>query len=775
MVVLPLPITTLVASASDARVSVAGLSPAHTNDVVVNKVITTSFDVALTQQHQSKLASFISSLSNTASLSYHHYLTPAQYAQRFGATPTTVSAVSAYFSTFGLRVGTLSTGRNILRVAGTTTQIAHAFDAPVDTVRLSTGVLDAHFTSNASLPHALARDITAVAGLSTVTPESTNTSVDKSVATAGTCASAGSSSGTTPNSVGGYTVQQQAELYGLNTEWTAGDTGVGQTIGVYELATYDASDLATYDTCYGLSPTISSISVDGGPTQSDNADNAPDEATLDVEETAALAPGAAIEVYQGTQNGAGPTDIYSEIASQDTATIVTTSWGICEADTDGSAQVEQPIFEEMAAQGQTLVAAAGDEGSSDCEGVQGGSTSALAVDDPASQPYVTGVGGLTVNDISPLSESVWNDDCTSADCGAGGGGVSTLWSRPSWQVASGITASDTMRLVPDLSVMADPATGFIQYYTGAGSGFCQHSCSGGWGAIGGTSIGAPLVSSLIAVAAQACGVSRLGFVNPSLYAMSSTGYVDVTSGNNDLFNVGEYSAAPGYDEATGLGSPDGAKFFEGLCPASYSPSESSFAVSNATGVTNTAGPTITATLRNEAGDPLTNADVDVSVSAPSGPLSIDSVNGPATNPGADSDTIASNADGVVSFTVGSADVQSVEVSITYESQTIYSTTLTFKATASATAPSAPSIEKLTPIVGGFTLLLAPPASSGGSPVTWYQYSINGKKTWDALAKGARSINVKKLAKGGAYRVYARALNAIGASAPSTSKVVVTRS
>ena len=141
-------------------------------------------------------------------------------------------------------------------------------------------------------------------------------------------------------------------------------------------------------------------------------------------------------------------------------------------------------------------------------------------------------------------------------------------------------AADTMRLVPDLSVMGDPSTGFIQYYTGAGSGFCHHSCSGGWGAIGGTSIGAPLVSSLIAVAAQACGVSRLGFVNPSLYAMATTGFVDVTSGNNDLYNVGEYSATPGYDEASGLGSPDGAAFFSGLCPTTYSPSESSFAVTS---------------------------------------------------------------------------------------------------------------------------------------------------------------------------------------------------
>jgi subtilase family serine protease len=746
-----------------------------TKDVVVNKVITTSFDLALTQQHQSNVSAFIASLTNTASTNYHHFLTPAQYGSRFGATSSTVKAVRAYFTHYGLRVDNLSMGRNVLRVTGTTTEIARAFDASVETVRLSGGVLDAHFTRKASLPHSLAHDVTAVSGLSDVTALSTNTSVAKSVATAGTCASAGSSSGTTPNSVGGYTVQQQAQLYGLNTEWAAGDTGAGQTIGVYELATYNAGNLATYDSCYGLAPTITSINVDGGPTNSDNADNAPDEATLDVEETAALAPGAAMEVYQGTQNGSGPTDIYSEIASQDTATIITTSWGICEAQTDGAAQVEQPIFEEMAAQGQTLVAAAGDDGSSDCEGVQGASTSALAVDDPASQPYVTGVGGLTVNNIDPLNESVWNDDCTSANCGAGGGGISTLWSRPTWQVASGISSTETMRLVPDLSVMGDPSTGFIQYYTGAGSGFCQHSCSGGWGAIGGTSIGAPLVSSLIAVAAQACGVARLGFVNPSLYAMASTGFTDVTSGNNDLYNVGQYGAGPGYDEASGLGSPDGTAFFAGLCPSTFSSSSSTFAVTSTTGVTNTAGPTITATLRNSAGDPIANADVDVTVSAPAGPLSIDSVNGADSNPGSDSGTIASSASGVVSFTVGSSVAQAVDVTITYANETIYSTTLTFKATASATAPSAPSINKLTPIVGGFTLVVTPPLSSGGSAITFYQYSINGGKTWAAFAKGARSINVKKLSKGGAYRVYARALNNFGASPPSTSKVVVTRS
>jgi subtilase family serine protease len=778
LVVLAVPLTSMSANASEARVVVAGLAPVPTRDAVVNKAITTSFDLALTQRHRAALSAYIASLSNTGSANYHRYLTPAQYAQRYGASALTVNALRTYFTSYGLRVGALSAGRDIVRVTGSTTDIAHAFDASLETVRLSDGALDAHFTTSASLPHALAHDVTAVAGLDTTAPLSTNLEVSHDVdSVATTCPAAGSSTGTTPNSVGGYTVQQQAALYGFSAAWSSGDTGVGQTIGVYELATYDASDAATYSSCYGLAPTITSINVDGGPSSSDNADNAPDEATLDVEESAALAPGAKLEVYQGTNNASGPTDIYTQMASDDTATIITTSWGICEAQTDGAAQAEQTIFQEMAAQGQTVVAAAGDDGSSDCEDATGPS-SALAVDDPASQPYVTGVGGLTVSNIDPLSESVWNDDCTQTNCGAAGGGESSLWSRPSWQVAPGIdTATDTMRMVPDLSVMGDPATGFIQYYTGAGTGFCHHSCSGGWGAIGGTSIGAPLVSALIAVAAQACNApgGRLGFVNPSLYSMASTGYVDVTTGNNDLYNVGEYNAGVGYDRASGLGSPDGAAFLAGLCSPGVSTSESSFSESSTVGVAQTAGPTVTATLRNASGAVIPNAQVDVTGSAPGGLLSINNVYDQAAGAGAATSTLTSNASGVVSFTVGSSIAQSVAVTLSYADQTIYSTTLTFDAAAATTRPGPPTILTLAPLAGGFTVVLRAPTTSGGSAVTAYQYSINGGRSWSALKKGSRTIKVTRLAKDRAYSVTARALNKLGASVSSSARRVVTRS
>ncbi len=781
LVGLALPATTLAANASEPRVLVAGLAPTPTRDVVVNRSITTSFDLALAQTHRGALTSFITSLSDTASPNYHRFLTPSQYAARFGASSATVTAVERFFSSYGFHVGALSAGRDILHVTGTTREIARAFDAPVETVRLSSGALDAHFTSDASLPSSLAHDVTAVAGLDTVVPESTNLETTRvsanTVSTPTACPGAGSSTGTTPNNLGGYTVQQQAALYGFSGAWSAGDTGVGQTIGIYELATYDASDAQTFFSCYGLAPSVTSINVDGGPTSSDNADNAPDEATLDVEEAAALAPGAALEVYQGTQSGSGTTDIYSQMASNDTATIISTSWGICEAQTDGAAQAEQTIFQEMAAQGQTVVAAAGDDGSSDCEDASD-PTGGPAVDDPASQPYVTGVGGLDVSNIDPLTESVWNDNCTQADCGSGGGGQSSLWSRPSWQVAPGInTTTNTMRMVPDLSVMGDPATGFIQYYTGTGSGFCRHSCSGGWGAIGGTSIGAPLVSDLVAVAAQACGVPRLGFINPSLYAMSSTGFIDVTTGNNDLFNIGEYSAGPGYDMASGLGTPNGAAFLSGLCPPEFSAAKSSLTTTSSNGVALATGPTLTATLRSTNDVPIANASVAVTVTAPGGNLSIDGVENTAST-GTATSTLVSSAEGVVSFDVESTVPQDVAVTITYEGQPIYSTTLAFKAAGTAkvsTRPSAPSISTLVALVRGFHLIVKPPASNGGSAITDYQYSLNGGASWKAMPKGVRSIDVTKLSGDHAYSVVARAVNVDGPSAASTAKRVVTRS
>ena len=747
----PLAIPASPSGALEARVAVEGYAPIPHGDTVLARAMNATFDVTLRQEHSSELAGFIASLSDPASPNYHHFLTTAQFAQRFGASRATLRAVRAYFAGYGLHLGALSAGRILLHVSGSTTNISRAFAAPVVTLRRSDGVLVPELRANASLPAALAHEVTAVAGLSALEPTTSSRLVAHVTTSApSTCPSAGSSTTTTANELGGFTLQQQAALYGLAGPWARGHTGAGQTIAIYELAAYKPSDLTTYFSCYALSPSITNVSVDGGP-----GPGYSDEATLDIEEAGGLAPGASIRVYQGPNTNLGPTDTYQQIADDNVATLVATSWGTCESDPNGAPNAEQPIFAQMAAQGQTVFSAAGDSGSSDCSGVV---NNQLAVDDPASQPYVTGVGGLTISSINPLTESVWNDGTG----GAGGGGASVLWSRPSWQHGPGITASENMRMVPDLSVMSDPQTGFIQYYSGSGSS--------GWGSIGGTSIGPPLMSAVTAVAAQSCGVSRLGFLNPTLYSLAPQAYNDVTVGSNDLFQTGSYQAGPGYDMASGLGSPNPSTFLTDLCPVAFDASKSSFSQSSTRAPAN-ASVTLTAVLRDNHANPIPNAIVDVSAHGTNGRVQIDADPSSEAGAGAASYSITTNASGAASFALSASESGTVSVTVRYQSQTLYSTRVDFGG--AVVVPGPPTIVRATPVAGGIALVLSPPAKQGSSLVRQYQYSLDGGRTWTSLRIGARSVRITGLARGHAYTVVARALSVAGPSRPSGPRRVVT--
>ena len=764
------------ATASQPRVVVAKAIPLASSNTVVQKTITTSFDVLLRQDNQAALTAYIANLSNTASPEYHHFLTPVEFAKDFGATSSAIHQVRSYLATYGLTSTNLSKGHIVLHVTGSTADIARAFAAPVETVRTSAGSLSAQFVHAATVPASLAPDVVEITGLSTTSPiESPASIVHATPAVATlvtaptTCPSAGTSVGSTPNSLGGYTVQQQAQLYGLTSAYASGSTGVGQTIAIYELGQYDQSDLNTYFSCYGLSPSITTTNVDGGPTGGYS-----EEATMDIEQASALAPGAAINVYQAPNNGSGPTDLYAQIADDNIATVVTTSWGLCESDPNGAAQAEQAIFEQMAAQGQTMIASAGDSGSSDCYGnTDGYAPTSLSVDDPASQPFVTGVGGLTVSSISPLSETVWNNG---ANGGATGGGVSTIWPRPAWQSAPGITAANTMRMVPDLSVMGNPNTGFIEYYTGTANGVgVVGGGNNGWGSIGGTSIGSPQVSAIVAVAAQACATARLGFINPTLYAMASAGvgFSDVTAGSNDLFNVGGYSAGVGYDMASGLGSPNGSAFVNGLCQPKIDTSKSSFSTSSLTPSINTAA-TITATLNGTNAHPLTNAALNVTASAASGAVVINNTASSATSSGNATLTVNTDSIGRAVVSVKTNTIGPVVVTVAYEGQTLYTTTLAFSAARpAASVPGRASIRTLTALVSGLRVSVTPPAATGGSVITMYQYTIDGGAHWFNISATTRTATVLHLAKGRSYVISVRARNARGNGASSVPRRVTT--
>jgi hypothetical protein len=361
------------------------------------------------------------------------------------------------------------------------------------------------------------------------------------------------------------------------------------------------------------------IAVDGGqPTGPGTG-----EASLDVEDVSALAPAATIDVYEGPYTGANPTDYdslneYAAIVGADRDRVVSTSWGLCEQSVQngqtGIQQAENLLFEQAAAQGQTVFESAGDNGSDDCnttgkpEPVKG--QDPVSVEDPSSQPYVVAVGGTAMDDArQPPLEQAWNGG---PRAGAGGGGISQSWQMPAWQRTSrvpgiaypgggdyananavqrafgyapgfcettappaagttetGAAAPVPCRLVPDVSAEADPYTGSISVFSRIYAG--TSLSKDGWTTTGGTSSAAPLWAAMLALvnASPACAGaestrSGVGFVSPQLYALASdpvryrSSFHDITAGNNDVDGLAGnhlFPAHRGYDLATGLGSP----------------------------------------------------------------------------------------------------------------------------------------------------------------------------------------------------------------------------
>jgi kumamolisin len=323
--------------------------------------------------------------------------------------------------------------------------------------------------------------------------------------------------------------------------------GSGQTLALFELAPYASSDVNAYVSYFGLpSITLQNVLVDGGPGCTGCGE---DEVTLDIELQNAIAPGASkIIVYEGPNTWTGIVDTYNKIATDNLAKQISTSWGAWEGYPGSTVRSsENAIFQQMAAHGQSIYAASGD-----C-GAYATCSSTIGVQDPASQPYMVGVGGTTLyltGDGSYSHESAWSGS---------GGGVSIEWSIPAWQQGIGTAVSATMRNVPDISLDADPNTGYSIYY------------KGGWHIYGGTSCASPLWAAFTARVNQvqtANGKSTLGFANPLIYSIAkgaryNTDFHDITTGNNQY-----YSAGTGYDNATGWGSFNGANLLADLTKTS---------------------------------------------------------------------------------------------------------------------------------------------------------------------------------------------------------------
>jgi len=584
-------------------------------------------DVVLRPRHPAALQAFAAAVSTPSSPLFRQYLRRGQFAGRFGPAPSTVAATRAWLAGLGVAVGPTEPDGLAIPVSGTVAQIEHAFGLGIEQYRLASGRVAHAPTAEPLVPRSLAGSLQGVVGLADLavpTPQTVRPGGPAASARASGAARAGAVPGpraqpraggpgtctTTSPAPPALTAGDLAQAYSFSSLYT-GDTGQGVHVGVYELESFSPSDIATFAACYGVSNVPTVVPVDGGPEGGPAAGSG--EAALDIEMVIGMAPGATVDVYEGPENGSGPYDVYDRLVDDDADRVISTSWGQCEPQS-GAAEIlaENALFERAAAQGQTVTAAAGDEGSTDCFG-QGSDDLSLEVDDPASQPDVTAAGGTVLGSLGPPpSESVWNSGLS----GAGGGGISSFWTMPSWQRGPGVQNPYTKprdaftgaapcpsssgpgtlscREVPDVSSDADPATGYAVYCS---CGFPQ-----GWQPIGGTSMASPLWAALAALADEG-QPQPVGLMGPALYQAQCSApatFNDVTTGDNEAaapsdppFSPGppDYPATAGYDLASGLGTPNAPAVVAALrsppdaCPTATGASASSGPTSGGTVVT----------------------------------------------------------------------------------------------------------------------------------------------------------------------------------------------
>jgi Pro-kumamolisin, activation domain/IPT/TIG domain len=577
------------------------------------------------------LAGFIAEVSSKSSPQFGHYLSRGQFAARFGPTPATLSKVEGQLDRDGLHVDGVTGGGQLVRFSGPAERVESAFATGLERYRLADGRLARATTSAPALPAAVAGAVASVVGLDELPgpqprllrPKASRQRLYAPAKTGTFAHPAGSpqpcrAARLDAEAAGGLTDDQIANAYGAFGLYADGDTGAGVHIGIFEQEPFVASDIEHFDSCYfgasaakAMAARLDVVPIEGGSTQGPGEG----EASLDVEDVSAMAPGASIDVYDAPESLAGELSEITAMVDEDNDQIITSSWGEpCEQEAEagepGIQQAESYLFEQAAAQGQTFLNAAGDTGSDACEEVHRELTpqpgqAPVSTTELASQPYVLAVGGTTITDAAtqPAEEHVWNDGPAG---GGGGGGISQTWAMPSWQrnstvpgiVLPGSTdytdaasveqsfgyptgfcdatlpaaeATTPCRLVPDVSAQADEYTGAPTVYSEAFRGHGEYDSPNGWVTTGGTSSASPIWAAMLALVdasptckSNASAAAGVGFVSPLLYAIASnpTAYAasfnDITEGNNDVYGLdggNVFPATRGYDLASGLGSP----------------------------------------------------------------------------------------------------------------------------------------------------------------------------------------------------------------------------
>jgi hypothetical protein len=488
--------------------------------------------IGLPLRNQPALTNLLQQLYDPSSPNFHHYLTPGQFTEAFGPAEKDYQAVIDFAKANGLAVTGTHSNRTLVDIQGSVADIERVFHVTLQTyqhpteariffapdrdlsIDLSIPILSIKGLNNYSLPHRMGQVV----------------HVTKNNLT-----------GSGPE--GFYIGSDYRNAYAPGVT----NTGTGQSVALFELDGYYSNDIPSYESLAHLpNVPLTNILIDGFSGIPPEGDTANEEVSLDIEIVIAMAPGLSkVLVYEGpTSSIQNFDDILNQIALDDAAEQISSSWGFTIDATS------EQIFQEYVAQGQAFFEACGD-----------GGAYPGPVNTPADDPLVTCVGGTVLTtDTNGANTEAWSSETTWQN---GSGGISSVYAIPSWQqpVSMALNQGSTYsRNVPDVSLIAAD---------------CWTISDNGEGEIEfGTSIAAPMWAGFIALAneqAAAKGKPPLGFLNPLIYSIGTNAtlyagaFHDITTGNNtNSSSPNRFFAVPGYDLASGWGTPAGSNLINAL-------------------------------------------------------------------------------------------------------------------------------------------------------------------------------------------------------------------
>jgi Pro-kumamolisin, activation domain/Bacterial Ig-like domain (group 3) len=552
---------------------------------------------------EADLQQLLAAQQNPSSPLYHQWLTPDTFASRFGMADEDIAAAETWLQSHGFHIESTARSRDRITFSGTAAQVQAAFGTDLHYYQVDG---EQHFapTADLTLPNELASVTAAVLHLSNFRPKPSIKVQTRP-----------KPNYTDPTTGAHYlTPYDLAAMYDLAPLYQTSD-GVGQglaVVGQSYVATSGISEITSFQYATSGLNTVTPVLVPSSGVQAISPGDE-GESEIDLEYSSGIAYKSNIFfVYVGANQNYDVFDALAFAIDQKIAPVVSISYGICES-LMSATDLDQgnSLFEQASSQGQTLVAASGDGGSTACAqytsaGLTLTQEQALSVSYPADSPYVTAVGGTQMAPgtfapgtsqywapassdtpgllVSYVPELVWNEGSVSFGIAASGGGTSTYFTRPSWQTGVPGITSGGFRLVPDVALQAsidDP--GFLicsDDPTIASANSCTNGLQNGGGlsspegvytTAGGTSFAAPVFAGFIAILNEIEHAEGQGNINPELYTLASNSaqyasvFHDITSGSNACTSgtgncaaAGQagYAATTGYDEATGLGSID---------------------------------------------------------------------------------------------------------------------------------------------------------------------------------------------------------------------------